>query len=216
MRLAKGGRIILDFDEMAEVSHVTVQEADESDSEIELTEAPEASRKYFTMSLFDSAAVYTTSCSASDDDEINEELSVPPEENGDGNIKPQLRKKREWEDNFSPIGQAANVVTNPAVSVIRYIPKSRRKDGESPFAECTNPKGSTKVERKFDDASWHILKEKGVISIHKVSPSKLTKAPLSGFVVFSNGSFQDERHLPKMRTSDRFDPNAYKLSLIHI
>ena len=33
MRLAEEGRIILDLDETAEVGHVTVQEADESDSE---------------------------------------------------------------------------------------------------------------------------------------------------------------------------------------
>jgi len=43
MRLAKEGRIILDLDETTEVSHITVQEADELDSEIDLTEAPEAS-----------------------------------------------------------------------------------------------------------------------------------------------------------------------------
>jgi len=43
--------------------------------------------------------------------------------------------------------------------VLRYIPKSRRKDEESPFAECANPKGTTKVERKFDEASWCVFKE---------------------------------------------------------
>jgi len=35
MRLAEEGRIILDLDEIVEVGHVTVQEADESDSEID-------------------------------------------------------------------------------------------------------------------------------------------------------------------------------------
>jgi len=49
------------------------------------------------------------------------------------------------------------------VLVLRYIPKSHRKNGESLFAECTNPNGSTKVERKFDEASWHIIKETCVL-----------------------------------------------------
>ena len=40
------GRIILDFDEIAEASHVTVQEVDESDSEIDLTKALEALEDY--------------------------------------------------------------------------------------------------------------------------------------------------------------------------
>jgi len=42
MQLARDGKIILDLDETVEASHVTVQEVDESDSEIDLTEAPKA------------------------------------------------------------------------------------------------------------------------------------------------------------------------------
>jgi len=42
MWLAKDGRIILDLDETTEASHVTVQEAGESDFEIDLTKALEA------------------------------------------------------------------------------------------------------------------------------------------------------------------------------
>jgi len=42
MQLARDGRIILNLDETAEASHVTVQEIDELDSETDLTEAPKA------------------------------------------------------------------------------------------------------------------------------------------------------------------------------
>lgn len=66
------------MDETAETSHVIVQEADESDSEMNLTEAPKALGKCFLKSFFDCVDVYTTSCSESDNNEINEELSVPP------------------------------------------------------------------------------------------------------------------------------------------
>ena len=78
MQLAREGRIILDLGEMVETSHVTVQEADESVSEMNLTEVPKVLRECFPKSFFDCVAVYTTSCSKSDDDETNEELSIPP------------------------------------------------------------------------------------------------------------------------------------------
>jgi len=64
------------LDETAEASHATVQEADVSDCEIDLTEEPEALGECFPKSFFDSATVYTTSCSESDDDKTNEELSA--------------------------------------------------------------------------------------------------------------------------------------------
>ena len=47
--------------------------------------------------------------------------------------------------------------------------------------------------------------------VRKANPSKLTKAPLPGFVASSKGSLEEESELPKMCTSDGFDPNAYKL-----
>ena len=52
IRLAREGKIILDLDETAEASHITVQKVDESDYEIDLTKAPEASGEFFPkMSL---------------------------------------------------------------------------------------------------------------------------------------------------------------------
>jgi len=57
MRLAREGRIILDLDETIEASYVTMQEFDESDSEIALTEAPKALRECFPKSFFDSVEV---------------------------------------------------------------------------------------------------------------------------------------------------------------
>ena len=56
-----------------------------------------------------------------------------------------------------------------------------------------------------------MLKDKGVLPTHKASQSKVTRAPLTGFVMSSKGSLQEEVDLPKVRTEDGFDPNAYKL-----
>jgi len=88
---------------------------------------------------------------------------------------------------------------------------SSRKDDESPFRKCTSPQSATKVEHKFEKASWHVLKENGVLSFHKANPSKLTKAPLPSFIASFKGLVQEESDLLKMRTSNVFDPNAYKL-----
>jgi len=62
MRPATEGRIILDLDETAEVGHVTVQETDESDSEMDHAEILEGLGECFIKNFFDSVAVYTTSC----------------------------------------------------------------------------------------------------------------------------------------------------------
>ena len=59
-----------------------------------------------------------------------------------------------------------------------YIPKSRRKDEESPFCECTNPKNATKIEHKFNEASRRVLKEKGVLPVHMENPSKSKVSPM--------------------------------------
>jgi len=69
-----------------------------------------------------------------------------------------------------------------------YIPNSSHKDGESSFSEYINLKSTTKVGCKFDEASWHVLKEKGVLLVHKANTRKLTKAPLPSFVTSSKGS----------------------------
>jgi len=56
-----------------------------------------------------------------------------------------------------------------------------------------------------------VLIGKGVLPTHKASQSKEVRAPLTGFVVSSKGSLQEEVDLPKVRTNDGFDPNVYKL-----
>jgi len=56
-----------------------------------------------------------------------------------------------------------------------------------------------------------VLKGKGVLPTHKASQSKVTRAPLAGFVMSSKGSLQEEADLPKVCTEDEFDPSAYKL-----
>jgi len=196
MRLAEEGRIILDLDETTEVGHITVQEADESDSEMDHAEVLEGSGECFTKNFFDSVVVYTTSCFKIDDDETNEELNVSPEESSDGSIPPQQQWKEKNEKTISVSSvKQANVTANSV----------------APVFKCINPQSATKVERKLNEASWCVLKDQGVLPVHKMNPSKLTKISLFGFVASSKGSLQEESKLSKMRISNRFDPNVRKL-----
>ena len=71
---------------------------------------------------------------------------IPPEESGVGRIKPRQQLKEENQQTISTSSiKQANVVVNLAVPVFRYITKSHRKDGQSPFSECTNTKSTTNV-----------------------------------------------------------------------
>jgi len=59
---------------------------------------------------------------------------------------------------------------------------------------------------------WVILKKNGVLQLRKPCHKKMAVAPLLGFASYSRGLLQEEGGLPKVPTSDRFDPNAYKLT----
>jgi len=50
-----------------------------------------------------------------------------------------------------------------------------------------------------------------MLSIHKACYSKFTKAPLPSFVTSSKGLLQEEVDLARVRTSDVFHLNVYKL-----
>ena len=71
--------MISDLDETIKASPVTMEEVDESDSEIELTKAPEALEECFPKSFFSSVVVNTISFFESNDDETNKEQCAPLE-----------------------------------------------------------------------------------------------------------------------------------------
>jgi len=85
---------------------------------------------------------------------------------------------------------------NPTVPVSRYIRKSHRKNGEALFSKCTTFESTTKHISKFKDTDCRILGDKGVLTTHKASQSRVARAPLSGFVVSCKGSLQEESDLP--------------------
>ncbi|XP_074277632.1 uncharacterized protein LOC141601266 [Silene latifolia] len=78
----------------------------------------------------------------------------------------------------SPKKQETPQKTTPPV--LRYIPKSRRKDGESPFAECLTPKTEPK-----DKKSSQVIKQEWVAKVVTPLPSssqtKFVRPPPTGF-----------------------------------
>ncbi|XP_074314028.1 uncharacterized protein LOC141649233 [Silene latifolia] len=101
----------------------------------------------------------------------------------------------------SPKKQETTQKTTPPV--LRYIPKSRRKDGESPFVECLTPKTEPK-----DKKSGHVIKQEWVAKVVTLLPSssqtKIVRPPPTGFVCSSSQPSSEEN-------KGIFDSNAYKL-----
>ena len=90
--------------------------------------------------------------------------------------------------------------------ILRYIPKSRCKEGESPFGECTGSSIETKAS-KGDGASITSLKRGVTVPTLKMWQAKVSWPPILGFVISS----KEDDGLPSVRTKEGFDPNAYKL-----
>jgi len=89
---------------------------------------------------------------------------------------------------------------------LSYIPKSHHKEGKSPFGECIGSCIEAKAT-KSDGAS--ITSLKGVVTIPtlKMWQAKVSRPLIPGFVVSS----KESDGLPSVRTTEGFDPNAYKL-----
>jgi len=90
---------------------------------------------------------------------------------------------------------------------LRYVPKSRHKEGESPFTRVANGNAEDKGIRKANEASMTALKGSVMVPTLKAWQMKVSRPPFTGFVVSSSGS----NNLLHARTKEGFEPNAYKL-----
>jgi len=66
-----------------------------------------------------------------------------------GNVKKPRPSEKETSKPLSPLFKQAVVATSPTVPIFRYIIKSRHKDGEAPFNECTTLESVTKPIKKL-------------------------------------------------------------------
>ncbi|KAM1444583.1 hypothetical protein ACFX2I_040716 [Malus domestica] len=92
----------------------------------------------------------------------------------------------------------------PNTHVFRYIPMSRRKNGQSPIET-----GTSKANTQLDKDVVKLLKINVVLPLTQLSDSKISKPPLSLLKPLPNGAEQSA--LPTKRTKEGFDPNTYKL-----
>jgi len=82
----------------------------------------------------------------------------------------------------TPLTEEAIVTTSSTASVLRCIPKSRRKDHESPFTERITLDSTSKAISIFKETNWQVLNDKGALPTHKASETKVARDPLSSFV----------------------------------
>ncbi|KAM2589171.1 hypothetical protein TB1_046128 [Malus domestica] len=92
----------------------------------------------------------------------------------------------------------------PNIPVFRYIPTSRRKNGQSPF-ETAVSKADT--QRHIDNVK--LLKTNAVLPLTQLSDIKVAR-PSQGFIKGLPKGVEPS-FLPTKRTEKGFDPKAYKL-----
>ncbi|KAM2599740.1 hypothetical protein TB2_038112 [Malus domestica] len=95
----------------------------------------------------------------------------------------------------------SNVLNTP---VFRYIPMSRRKNGQSPFET-----EASKVDAQRYVDNVKLLKTNAVLPLTQLSNAKVARLP-QGFVK-ALPKRAEPSFLPTKRTEEGFDPNAYKL-----
>ncbi|KAM2564752.1 hypothetical protein TB2_013012 [Malus domestica] len=92
----------------------------------------------------------------------------------------------------------------PNIPVFRYIPTSRRKNGQSPFETAAS---KADAQRHTDNVK--LLKTNAVLPLTQLSDIKVAK-PSQGFIKGLPKGVEPS-FLPTKRTEEGFDPNAYKL-----
>ncbi|KAK9677082.1 hypothetical protein RND81_11G120500 [Saponaria officinalis] len=87
--------------------------------------------------------------------------------------------------------------------IFKYVPKSRRKEGEAPFAEYSPQEGSSST-KMINDENLQTLKQNATIPLNTTNHHRKSKPSLQRFVAASENEGETS-------TKGMFDPNAYKL-----
>ncbi|KAM1528731.1 hypothetical protein ACFX1Z_018035 [Malus domestica] len=135
------------------------------------------------------------------------------------------RKKQEWqampkkqeEEAMSSSSKNDDELAKPATTkgsrmpsnelntpVFRYIPMSRRKNGQSPFETEAS---KVDAQRYMDNVK--LLKTNAVLPLTQLSNAKVARLPQG--LVKALPKRAEPSFLPTKRTEEGFDPNAYKL-----
>ncbi|KAM1529840.1 hypothetical protein ACFX1Z_018999 [Malus domestica] len=135
----------------------------------------------------------------------------------DEDMEWQAMPKKQEEEAMSSLSKNDDELAKPATTkgsrpplnglntpVFRYIPMSRRMNGQSPFKTEAS---KADAQRYMDDVKLH--KTNAVLPLTQLSNAKVAKLP-QGFVKALPKGVEPS-FLPTKRTEEGFDPNAYKL-----
>jgi hypothetical protein len=95
-----------------------------------------------------------------------------------------------------------------ASPILRYVPLSKRKEGQTPFGLVAEAK--VKPNKPAEEKDITILKSNLTLPLPKLDKVASTKPPLKGFVKSTSDSIE-EGSLPDKRTKEDFDLKAYKI-----
>ncbi|KAM1520366.1 hypothetical protein ACFX1Z_023064 [Malus domestica] len=95
-------------------------------------------------------------------------------------------------------------LNGPSIPVFRYIPTSRRKNGQSSFETAAS---KADARRHIDNVK--LLKTNAVLPLTQLGDTKVAK-PSQGFIKGLPKGVEPS-FLPTKRTEEGFNPNAYKL-----
>uniref|UniRef100_A0A2N9ILM6 Uncharacterized protein n=1 Tax=Fagus sylvatica TaxID=28930 RepID=A0A2N9ILM6_FAGSY len=102
----------------------------------------------------------------------------------------------------------SHIASKGASPILRYVPLSKRKEGQTPFGLVAEAKVRPNEPTQEKDVA--VLKSNLTLPLPKLDKVASTKPPLKGFVKSASDSIK-EGSLPDKRTKEGFDPKAYKL-----
>uniref|UniRef100_A0A2N9HYR7 Uncharacterized protein n=1 Tax=Fagus sylvatica TaxID=28930 RepID=A0A2N9HYR7_FAGSY len=101
-----------------------------------------------------------------------------------------------------------HVASKGGSPILRYVPLSKRKKGQTPFGLVAEAK--FKLNEPAQEKDIAILKSNLTLPLPRLDKVASTKPPLKGFVKSASDSIK-EGSLPDKRTNEGFDPKAYRL-----
>jgi hypothetical protein len=106
------------------------------------------------------------------------------------------------------VAPKSHIASKGASPILRYVPLSKRKEGQTPFGLVAEAKVRPNEPAQEKDIA--ILKSNLTLPLPKLDKVASTKPPLKGFVKSASDSIK-EGSLPNKRTKEGFDPKAYRL-----
>ena len=102
----------------------------------------------------------------------------------------------------------SHIASKRASPILRYVPLSKRKEGQTPFGLVAEAK--VRPNEPAQEKDIDILKSNLTLPLPKLDKVASTKPPLKGFVKSASDSIK-EGSLPDKRTKEGFDPKVYRL-----